>query len=800
MSGIDQVIDQTEKVDTGKLFWQKERQIYADWTLAMWRELFQNSVDAGAKRIDIQVSTADKRGSFGHTPDEDKVTRLVFSDDGPGMDENTLRHVYFRPGETTKKDDSTVGGFGRARLLTCFSQVRFGIETRDKIVEGDGSSYKIYSRSDAVDTFGRWADGAESRGNPADAASAALLREEAARIASGPDNLRGCRFEIDVSPSEKDRHGKRADADGMRGRLMEYLAQSDVPCAVTIDGLPYVKPKRKVEGRRDLVATMQASEVPQAWRDNPKIVISERPDGRLDVTFARLAQIAGDTPEAQSSHLVIRVSGASMFTKYTSVKTGLFLDINPALAREVLTANRDSMKTVFQNSLDDLLKLMATDAIAALKQDQGTSYKLVRGGLGGKRAETPRPPVGDDMKPDFAEVARRSGSPSMGILKRIRAEDHYIDFSEWDWNNFEAGKELKLDPVAFKRLPDAFAVASFERTFLSGFGDRRAAESFYTTVRNGNLVKGMVEASGNLLGFVADSLRLVQVDREMRDLEANRRKLADLHDVPILYDNVNPPKEEFTKEEYRARRTAIRKAAGRYDPVAWDMAEGKGLKPRKTLVAWSVAVDHAVKVLMELYPEDIKPFDYSSGWVFSHPQKTYSPVGCRRAWFDTRAMARPEEDGDGKRYQFLLNPLDHEQGFKALYTPTDLDDMDALITLAAHEVAHVAAENHSDGFAYVFTRICEKLTTRKRKVVHGEMFAAMKAVDVAYANGRTRVASLDGDAGPRPFDRMLAGVGAGRDPEAFPDGLRAYDGPDGWVPGDAPEETRDEEPGLVPAM
>ncbi len=795
MSGTEQVIDQTEKVDTGKLFWVRERQIYADWTLAMWRELFQNSVDAGAKRIDIKVSTADRRGSFGHIPGDGQVTRLVFSDDGPGMSEEVLRQVYFRPGETTKKDDSTVGGFGRARLLTCFSQVRFGIETRDRVVEGDGSSYRIYGRDAAVDTFGRWAADAEVRGSDPDQASATLLRADADRLARGPASFKGCRFEIDIDPAEKDRHSTQASAEGMRKRLHEYLRQSDVPCAVTIDGVAYSKPKRKVEGRRDLVATMPTDDVPQAWRDNPKVRIAERPDGRLDVTFARLAQVTGDTAEADSQQLVVRVSGASMYTKYTSVKTGLFLEIEPALAREVLTANRDSMKTVFQNSVDDLLKLISTDAKAALKKEQGSSYKLVRGGLGAKRAERPQLPGKDDPNPDFGEVAKRAGSPTMSILKRIESETNYVAFSEWDWDGFMAGKEAKLDPVAFNRFFDTLATAEFQDTFLSKFSDQPAARSFHATARTGNLSRAMTEASGYLLGFVTDSLKLVQVDRELRDLDRNRRKLADLNDVPVLHDNVNPPKDEFTKEEYRTRRSAILKAAARYEPVNWDTSEGKGLKPRKTLVAWSVAVDHAVKALMEVYHKDLKPFDYSAGWVFSHPQKTYSPIGCRREWVDTRAMARVEGDGDDKKYGFLLNPLDHAQGFKALYSPTDLDDMDALITLAAHEAAHVAAENHSDGFAEVFTRLCEKLTTRRRRTIHVDMLAGMKAVDAVYARGRTSVVALDSEPGPRPFDRMVAVLEPDAVLEPSRDGTRSYEAPCDDAYDDEPEPA-----GLAAAM
>ncbi len=758
MSVSEQVIDRTEKVDTGKLFWVKERQIYADWTLAMWRELFQNSVDAGAKRIDVSVASMDRRGSFGHSPQDGQVTRLVFQDNGPGMDEDVLRHVFFRPGETTKKDDTTVGGFGRARLLTCYSQVRFSIHTQDKVVEGDGSSYNIYTKPAAIDAFERWAVSADQRDTPADVASAALLRAEATRLADGPDRLKGCRFEIDVDPSEGDRYGRKATADGMRSRLFEYLRQSDVPCVVTIDGEEYTKPKIKVEGRRDLVATLAEDEVPQAWHDNPKVKVDRRPDGRFDVVFGRLAQISEDTPESNSGELVVRVSGASMYTKHTSLKTACFLEVNPALAREVLTANRDAMKTSFQRSVDDLLKLMATDAKAALQKDTGTSFRYVRGGRGAKRAELPE---SEDHDLDLQATARRGGSPTLAILRRIENESTFISFDDWDWERFATGKVDNIDTDGFKRFFEHLKTADVAQTFLGKFSDKNAALALQSNVRSGNYARAMKEASGYLLGFIADSLKLVQVDKELRELERNRVKLSDLNDVPILYDNVNPPRDEFQDEAYRRRRTSIRKAASRYDPLNWDVSEGKGIKPRKTLAAWSVAIDRVVAMLMKTYPNDVKPFTYASGWVFSHPQKTYTQLGSRREWIDTRAMARPEVNGDEKSFQFLLNPLDSRNDFKSLYSPTDPDDMDVIIGLAAHEVAHVTAENHSDAFSEVHTRLSLLLTTKVRRDIHAGMRAAMKAVDVVYASGRTRVAPMDDEPGERPFERLASGM----DPE-----------------------------------
>ncbi|EHP71353.1 hypothetical protein MetexDRAFT_6834, partial [Methylorubrum extorquens DSM 13060] len=39
-------------------------------------------------------------------------------------------------------------------------------------------------------------------------------------------------------------------------------------------------------------------------------------------------------------------------------------------------------------------------------------------------------------------------------------------------------------------------------------------------------------------------------------------------------------------------------AIGRADPRNWDPASGKGMKPRKILAMWQVAVDACVELLM----------------------------------------------------------------------------------------------------------------------------------------------------------------------------------------------------------
>lgn len=162
-------------------FFRNERdRLYADPKLALFREDFQNSTDAGASRISVNLR------------DVDGGCEIEFDDNGCGMTEEVLRSVFFKIGATTK-DSGSVGGFGRARILTCFSMERYRIETTDCIVEGAGSQFSI------------------STGNP---------------------YRRGCKF-LAVWGKVK--------AEQLHNKLIEYLGMSQLDCEVTINGERWTK-------------------------------------------------------------------------------------------------------------------------------------------------------------------------------------------------------------------------------------------------------------------------------------------------------------------------------------------------------------------------------------------------------------------------------------------------------------------------------------------------------------------------------------------------------------------------------
>jgi hypothetical protein len=167
-----------------KLFLKNERhQLYANWPPAFWRELVQNGVDAGAINITIRLT------------EEENLVHVYFGDDGPGMTREVLESVYFRLGETTKLPDdavhsSFVGGFGRARILTCFSMLRYTLRTQGWLVEGDGPEYTI------------------------DAA----------------DYVEGCHLDIMIDD---------CTLIEMEVGLRSFLRQSDVPCNIIFNGVAW---------------------------------------------------------------------------------------------------------------------------------------------------------------------------------------------------------------------------------------------------------------------------------------------------------------------------------------------------------------------------------------------------------------------------------------------------------------------------------------------------------------------------------------------------------------------------------
>ena len=78
--------------------------------LAFYRELIQNSMDAGSNRVDVTLEYDDKTGT----------ARMAVEDDGEGMDERIIDEYFLVLFRSTKEDDLTkIGNSGSRPGSAC---------------------------------------------------------------------------------------------------------------------------------------------------------------------------------------------------------------------------------------------------------------------------------------------------------------------------------------------------------------------------------------------------------------------------------------------------------------------------------------------------------------------------------------------------------------------------------------------------------------------------------------------------------------------------------------------------------
>jgi hypothetical protein len=319
---------------------------------------------------------------------------------------------------------------------------------------------------------------------------------------------------------------------------------------------------------------------------------------------------------------------------------------------------------------------------------------------------------------------------------------------------------------------DVFAKGTGD-TFLDAYPDSEQVATFRENLERRGLHAALVEAPGNMLGHIVDNLRYRRVLAETEQAKAYRDKMGNLNDIPILRKDLTPQEDKYGEAERKSRRTALLAASRRFDPRNWDRETGKGKSPHQVLTAWTVMVDNAVDLLLKVMPKQ-KEFPYATGWTFSHKKHDYVAVTRDYGWSNVGAKCmRPDPEGE-LRY-FLLNPLEDE-AFKIAYDHRDAATMAKMWAMAMHEVAHVVAEDHNTAYAYVLTEMMQHVTPDFRKRMEREVAEQVKAVTALYGKGRTRSAPLDDEPGPRPTERLLAGIVPDASMAPGPDGGMDLDG------------------------
>lgn len=333
-------------------FLSERRSAYADWQSAFWRELISNSVDAGASRLHV-------RTRFG--PDGFLIDLV---DNGRGMSRETVETVYMRLGASTKRDEAGIGGFGRARILTCFSQRAYRIRTSNLVVDGAGGDYEIRETDRAV---------------------------------------KGCAITITTDPEEARR---------LTRALTRVLQQSRLRVVVTAE-LARVSP----EGR-----TLLAEEEAARWSETGRFTGWTRPGSHVrtltDETgpWAEVRVSRGDKAMHETS--IIRVSGMAMHDDHLAARAQVIVELNPQRAREILTSARDGVRPPWRHELQKLYAEVASEAQSALRdkrQERRTLLIPSRGGGAGMTPPRPSGPVPVDLT---AGEARR---PDDRVRETVRA-------------------------------------------------------------------------------------------------------------------------------------------------------------------------------------------------------------------------------------------------------------------------------------------------------------------------------------------------------------------------------------------
>lgn len=689
---------------TPKSFWAiKRNEGHNDWTFGFWRELFQNAVDAGASRIDITVSNADGKGCFGRDPTSARVVRIGFADDGHGMEEDIIRDVFLQPGASTKRGQSgTVGGFGTARVMLCFSQVRYGVRSHGSIVEGDGSEYTISSMDDTITAKRREIAAAEASANP----RVSALRAELAELQAQPASVKGCRFEIDLDPTERcPSYSGRISTDEMLRKLDDYLGMSQIPCKISVNGEEKFSRALRGPVRRNLVSSI---------------------DG-VEVTFARVHTSQGERAKHKNK-VIVRVDGATMFTSYTSANTQVIVEIDKDKARRVLLESRDSMKAPFSNVLASFVEELVVDSVSAMKDKDKRKHIEVKGGRGKLEARAPdggRQPQ-SEVAPDFSRLAVGAGERTTKLPKaRYSSAEEY-------------------EAIGFGGVPRAFvdsllvAIRNGEDTFLTDIAAREPnggvkVAAFVDAVRNGEGPSALRELPDGAAAELASEL-----DNRVRAAEA--RRYADLNDIHIQIDDLGD-------DENSGK---LKNALRRHSPAYWrrkgEHLEGRGMEAHMLLAVWQAFVEESLRAALTIDPKlEGGTVKWAVGWYFGKSEERWSGNNYGKV----RTAAQHQKRND--THIFLLNPVS-ENGQSAYDLTIDVQDRAAvdgepalleglrsLEAKAKHEGAHIFGDRHDEAYSSFLTQI-DSLFNSARARSNARLY--VDAVREAYGRGKSRIQAM----------------------------------------------------------
>lgn len=370
-------------VITPKEFFQKEKaNLYSEWRRAFWRELLSNSVDAEASEIRIRADWLNKAG------EADKIS-VTFADNGSGMSLETIRDVYMQLGRSTKDiGDGAVGGFGRARILTCFGQERYEIRTRDLLVTGEGGTYEIEHGHP-------WVDGTILKIDVEDRHPKLLLR-------ALPDTLKQSALLADVRIKLPEQ-----DMDGYDVRPYRDLEM----------------PEPDAEGFRKF----------RAWtRKGTEFGVLSDEKGTWGTLYVNKGA------KALKGRSIIRVNDMSMYDDTIAADVQVTVDLLPSRAKEIMTVSRDAIRAEYRDDFAKLYAKIVADQSSTFRKKGPDPIKRLLSAAGTARKSIRRPQdpaaqaadaglasirqMNDDRRPAYEHVRSFAGNPSHEAANPAPAE------------------------------------------------------------------------------------------------------------------------------------------------------------------------------------------------------------------------------------------------------------------------------------------------------------------------------------------------------------------------------------------
>jgi len=698
---------EVSQVRTPKSFYIAERKhLYSHPLVSFWRENFQNSVDAGAKNIHITVEPAKGKGSFGRHRSVEDVIRVVFEDDGCGMTPEIIDNVFFRPGESTKKDSSDkTGGFGRARLLTAYSQVRYSLVTGERAVEGDGPEYSHASITEMIQRLREMAHDLqnESPQDPriADMNAEADLLESIAK--KGP--YQGLRLEVDMDPNEDPIYRwDNPSMDSLLNALTSYLKMSQVPCKVFVNG----------EERKE-----------RLLRGPSKRVLTAIDAEGKEQVFATVHTSKGEKAGFKGE-IIVRVDGATMFSDHLSTDMQVVLELDTALARKVLTANRDSIREPYASAYEALKNQLVVDVRSALEQD--TSSRIIPGTLGSMSAQREMDALDLENidEKDVDEAFRK-------YANRLTRSNERTSFalSELEMTGYGG--------VPYGILKRFFDEAHRGGTFLSKMEDSNLIRKIKWVAENKSgvhRVRSCLEALDEsdreqILAILHDKM---EQDKAKAQAELDS-KLKGMPDVRISVDGNVTGK--------------VREAMRRNDPSTWDTSTGKGQRSRSLLVAWTILCEEAIRTAMRSHQSALpRNFEWTTGFLYAAPKEINR---LNQSYNNYTVEAQHQKEGD--KHYLVINPVDSNGVLK--YNPRNPADFQKLAMLAAHEVAHIACSWHDEDFAALMTDIAANMDF---KGAGKRVNTALNEIRDLYRRDRVTSQPMDTETGIRPSEKLVTAV------------------------------------------